>query len=140
MSGDLAKDIERNIRRNLGVFSSPAFNHVGDPHDKHSTRPTLTTRAGLSRNPSSNFWRESIEKEGRGPRPKRLVPEGYAAGAGNLHLPPQPQSAAPPAAAATDACMPPGYYMVPSLLADGSTTYALAYVPYYFQAPGSERR
>ena len=133
MSAELAKDIERNIRRNLGVFSSPAFNHVGDPHDKHSTRPTLTTRVGLSRNPSSNFWRESIEKEGRGPRLQRPAPVGY--GVGNPHLPPQPQSVAPPAAESPGAYMPPGYYMVPSLLANGSTTY----VPYYFQAPGSER-
>lgn len=149
---ELAQDIERNIRRNLGVFSAPKFNHSGDPYDKHATRPTIVTRAGLSRNPSSGYWRQRIEKEARGARAP-TAPPGYAGGAvksvrsttsvGGAPPPPAPSefvpgataTAAAPATSPPKSVMPPGYYMVPTVQADGSTTYALSYVPFYFESP-----
>ena len=147
---ELAQDIERNIRRNLGVFSAPKFNHSGDPYDKHATRPTIVTRAGLSRNPSSGYWRQRIEKEARGARAP-TAPPGYAGGAVKLArstmsvggAPPPPSefvpgataTAAAPATSPPKSVMPPGYYMVPTVQADGSTTYALSYVPFYFESP-----
>ena len=132
MAGNqLADDIDRNIRRNLKVFSVPLYNHINDPHDKHSTRPTLATRNGLAQNSSSGFWRQAIQHEGSISRtPPPPPPE---AGAFGTSLAPAAAAAEPPQPPACGGVLPPGWYMVPT--GTQWPTHTWAYVPFYFAAP-----
>ena len=132
MAGNqLADDIDRNIRRNLKVFSVPLYNHINDPHDKHSTRPTLATRNGLAQNSSSGFWRQAIQHEGSISRtPPPPPPE---AGAFGTSLAPATAAAEPPPPPAGGGVLPPGWYMVPT--GTQWPTHTWAYIPFYFAAP-----
>ena len=154
MADDLRKDIDRNIRRNLGTFGVPRFNHVGDPHDKQTTRPNLTTRAGIQLNQQASFWKQAIHHElnaatraapAAQPPPyvvgmaaaNTIVPQAQSTEGSALPAQPPPQS--PP----LSGILPPGWYMVPTYHphtqpyggGPAAGTHTLAYVPFHFQKP-----
>ena len=136
-----AADISLRIRRNLGVFAVPAYNHVGDPHDKwgdlaSSNRMMLAPRDGISFAQPTEMWKQVIHHEQRGAAAKGGAspfppPPPLATGAASE---PPPASAAKPAAGSH---MPPGWYYVPTLGGDGELKNALTYVPYAFAMPPS---
>ena len=128
----IAAEIESRTKKNLGVFSVPKFNHTGDPHDKFGkdygyNRLMPTLRDGMGYASPTGLWKECIEHEQR-----VLKPSGSTPGA-----PPPPLSGAPAAAAApaTGDVLPPGWYYIPSVGADGQVRPALTYVPYAFARP-----
>ena len=129
-----AADISYRIRRNLGTFSVPKYNHIGDPHDKYgdakpANRFVMTRRDGISHAQPTELWKQVIDREHRYNPPAAAPPPP----------PPLPAPAATPTAAASapTAPMPPGWYYVPSLTPDGQMALALTYVPFYFAAPAS---
>ena len=120
---ELANDINRRIRRNLGVFAAPTYNHIGDPYDKHgqaeySNRMMPAHREGLRYAQPTDFWKQAIDHE------RRATPQAAA-----------PQAAAPQAAPPPAGVCPPGWYYVPSVGANGQAEPALTYIPYHFAAP-----
>ena len=130
MSADeLAADIDRRIRRNLGTFGVPIYNHTGDPHDKFgkysaANRLTPSTRDGISYSQPAGLWKEVVFHERRAAAAATAsAPAAVAA------------AAAAPAPAPAPAVLPPGWYYVPSVGAGGEAVPALAYVPYHFAAP-----
>ena len=118
---DLAEQIERRIRNNLGTFSSPVYNHIGDPHDKWgadsgSNRLLVALRGGITYSQPTGFWKDIIDREQRSRAKHPTTPAAAA--------PAPPPAAAPPPPTA-GAAMPPGWYYVPSAGPDGLPTKAL---------------
>ena len=84
-SAELKDAINRNIRRNLGVFEVPGYLFQGDPVDKFGLdcRANVMLRArrdGLSTAQPSEWWRRTIDRERRTapspaqPPPAQLMP------------------------------------------------------------------
>ena len=68
---DMRTAIERNIKRNQGVFAVPRYLFQGDPHDKYGSdcRANVMLRArrdGLSTSQPTGWWRQTIQQEQRG--------------------------------------------------------------------------
>ena len=133
----LQAEIANRTKKNLGVFSVPQYNHSGDPFDKYGqhqgyNRLMPSLRNGLQGAHPHGFWKEVVSQEGRA--------TARATGA-NAGPPPPPLSFAaapappPAAAAAPPGVMPPGWYYVPAVGADGKLRPTLTYVPYAFAVP-----
>jgi hypothetical protein len=137
-------EINRNIKRNLGVFTVPTYLYQADPYDKYgaadcSTQARPARRDGLSRNQPSAWWREGIEHEWRRTEAARravaVQPSSLAAGVAA-------PSAEPCAAPALSTALHPGASTTPTA---GSWVYhaagitaqgpggvpSLVYVPYW---------
>ena len=124
-AAERAADLNAHICRNLGVFSPPAFNHEGDPHDKFTrgvtpNRLMPSHREGIQHAQPSALWKEVIDHE------QRQMPGKTTA----APAPSPPPAVAPPPSVNT--IMQPGWYYVPSLGPNGESTPALTYVPYQF--------
>ena len=141
------------IKRNLGVFEPPVYNHtvykqgqvdVHDPHDKYGStrgdpdamwhnRLRLTGNTGgrgsIIYSQPASLWKERIvhEEKLRAKADGRPTPPGAAA--------PYAAAAPPPATPPPGAVLPPGWYYVPAMGADGQLQPTLTYVPYAFAAP-----
>ena len=131
-----AADLSLRIMKNIGTFSPPLYNHIGDPHDKwgadkfaNSNRMMLARREGLSYSQPAGFFREMIDHE------RRSIAASVAATASPPASPPAPPTAPPSAATPPGTPMPPGWYYVPSVDATGAPATVLSYVPYWFAAP-----
>lgn len=149
--------LRERIKRNLGVFEVPLYNHtvykphsttvhVHDPHDKYGrtrgdpdamwhNRLRLTggdgARGSIIYAQPADLWKERINHEEKfisraagAPPPAAFAPT-YAP------PPTAPPSTAPP----PGTVLPPGWYYVPTMGADGQLQPALTYVPYAFAAP-----
>ena len=115
---ELAFDIERRVRRNLGVFEVPKFNCVGDPFDKPNHRPLISKRVGLAQASVSEYWKQAIQHESRVYGGVAAAPAPAAAADDNMTT----TSAITAAAAAAPAAPspqplvinPPGWYWLPT--------------------------
>ena len=63
-------EINRNIKRNLGVFTVPTYLYQKDPYDKYgaadcSTQARPARRDGLMRAQPTAWWKEGIKQEWR---------------------------------------------------------------------------
>ena len=147
--------IDRNIRRQLGVFSVPSYLSTGDPADKygpeaHTNRAHLSLRDGLQPAVPHAWWKETILKEHRLMQLKDLpsassvksvmnqmdvaaqvpaTPPPSTAPTSTRPAPPPPASAPPPAAAS--APLPPGGYFA------GAPPYPMPPFPARHHAPPS---
>lgn len=135
-AAELAHDINRRIRRNLGTFQVPKFNCVGDPFDKHNVRPVLSKRAGLQNAPAAEYWKQGIYHESAVyARPTAAVtaPGPSAAAAPAL---PASANAQPGAATPTPLVLnPPGWYWMPTVGPQGEAAWVQVYVAQVFASP-----